>query len=384
MRLSSPSSTPSSIATAAATSTAHLALTTNDTGAFVALRLCRRFSLVCTLQQSLFGVVKLATEAATGQRVCIKISVRTLCAVGRSVCGVSVLEDVRRESNLLRFLTAHAANDYTQDEFGDVSGGAHIVRFVDTFEDDEYHYLITEYVEGDLFTLLRSLPLPAATHNQPAHVEPTAGIAETRARSLFIQLCRAVAFVHRHHIAHCDVSIENICVSRTGKLTLIDFGLARMHPLSPYADDTRALTADAEANAIECAKFFPSRLWRTSTQSSFRPGKTAYMSAEVYESKDFDLYANDTYALAVVLYTALTGRPPYFRPTISDEWYQLIVSSAWCDAAVRQSGVGRYVWSELSQSAVDCMDAILKPQQQRASVQAILAHAFIRGPSAST
>lgn len=49
----------------------------------------------------------------------------------------------------------------------------------------------------------------------------------TEARELFLQLCSAVDYVHQRHIVHRDIKPKNILVTPSGKVKLLDFGIAK-------------------------------------------------------------------------------------------------------------------------------------------------------------
>ncbi|TFL00778.1 hypothetical protein BDV98DRAFT_604987 [Pterulicium gracile] len=58
-------------------------------------------------------------------------------------------------------------------------------------------------------------------------------------------LCTAVASLHKHHIAHLDIKLDNIVVDETGILMLVDYSIARVipkeNPLIEAAIGTRGL-----------------------------------------------------------------------------------------------------------------------------------------------
>ncbi len=55
---------------------------------------------------------------------------------------------------------------------------------------------------------------------------------------LMIQACDAVAFAHRQLVVHCDIKPSNLLVDATGRVVLLDFGVARLqdrHAEAPHA-----------------------------------------------------------------------------------------------------------------------------------------------------
>jgi serine/threonine protein kinase len=69
-----------------------------------ALERTHRYVMTGTLQQSLFGVVKLAFDRLTKRQVAIKISRRDLSQASQARSGVTVLENVKREAQVMRYL----------------------------------------------------------------------------------------------------------------------------------------------------------------------------------------------------------------------------------------------------------------------------------------
>ncbi|NJL28089.1 MAG: serine/threonine protein kinase [Thermoanaerobaculia bacterium] len=59
-------------------------------------------------------------------------------------------------------------------------------------------------------------------------------LAMRKRLGLFLQISKAVAFVHRHHIVHRDLKPTNILVTTDGVAKLLDFGIART--LDPKAE----------------------------------------------------------------------------------------------------------------------------------------------------
>ncbi|MEP6881396.1 MAG: serine/threonine-protein kinase [Dokdonella sp.] len=109
---------------------------------------------------------------------------------------------------------------------------------------------------------------------------------ETRANfgerlNLFLQVCEAVAFAHRNLVIHRDLKPDNILVDASGKVKLLDFGIAKLIDISAVA------VADH-------------------TVAPYTPDYAApeQLSGEAVTT------GTDIYALGVVLFELLTGERP--------------------------------------------------------------------------
>jgi serine/threonine protein kinase/tetratricopeptide (TPR) repeat protein len=144
--------------------------------------------------------------------------------------------------------------------------GEHVAAVYDVLEENGEIFLVMEYVEGE--TLRERLRRPLA-------LEEFLHIA--------MQCADALVAAHAHGIVHCDLKPENIMLTATQQVKILDFGVAKHLP-------------------------------RTDQSSTVEPGvlagTPAYMSPEVLLDNLPDGRA-DIFSLGVVFYEALTGHHPF-------------------------------------------------------------------------
>jgi len=142
----------------------------------------------------------------------------------------------------------------------------HIARLLDGGStDDGVPWLVMEFVDG------QPIDTWCDQHGQG-----------TRARlALFALVCRAVDHAHRNLVVHRDLKPSNILVDAQGQPRLLDFGIAKL------LDDAPGVTRTGE---------------RVLTPSHASPEQITGGPVTT---------ATDVYALGVLLYDLLAGKPPY-------------------------------------------------------------------------
>jgi len=152
-------------------------------------------------------------------------------------------------------------------------------------ETDDYVFLVMELVEGeDLSHRLQrgSLPLDDAL-------------------AVGLQIAEALEAAHAKAIVHRDLKPANVMCSQTGRVKLLDFGLARaFHDEDPAGDPMLSPTITAAM-----------------TQQGTILGTAAYMSPEQARGKSVDRQS-DIWAFGVVLFEMLTGLRLFQGETVSD------------------------------------------------------------------
>jgi serine/threonine protein kinase len=198
------------------------------------------------------GRVYLGIDVASGERVAIKVLLRTQQDEG-------VRRRFEREGRLLERLRH--------------PGIASVLRTGVVQDGDvDVPYIVMEHVDG--------------VQNLADHVfRERLGVRETV--QAFLQACDAVGHAHREGFIHRDVKPPNLLVDRHGRVKVIDFGVAR------------AIAADPAINTVR-------------TETGQLVGTMQYMSPEQFRADPRMVDArSDVYALGAVLYELLAGVQPH-------------------------------------------------------------------------
>ncbi len=152
-----------------------------------------------------------------------------------------------------------------------------VVPVYEVGEFDGLPFFSMQYIEGT--TLAKKLA------NRPMK-----GHESTK---LLLPVVEAIAEAHQQGILHRDLKPSNILIDKNGRAFVTDFGLAKR--IVPDSDD------EPEKNYQEFV-----------TQTGAIIGTPSYMSPEqAAGSRGVIGPASDIYSLGAILYTTLTGRPPF-------------------------------------------------------------------------
>jgi serine/threonine protein kinase len=150
-----------------------------------------------------------------------------------------------------------------------------IGRVYNVGEDQGWHYIIFEFIEGENLRdyVMRQGPLSLVDN-----------------LTLLTQLADALAHASSREVVHRDIKPSNVIITPEGRAKLVDMGLARLHQVD---EDKEDLTA-----------------------SGVTLGTFDYISPEQARDPRLADVRSDIYSLGCTLYFMLTGRPPFPKGTV--------------------------------------------------------------------
>jgi|HubBroStandDraft_1064217.scaffolds.fasta_scaffold00002_159 Tol biopolymer transport system component len=154
-----------------------------------------------------------------------------------------------------------------------------IVSVYDVGDAGGVHYIVSELLEGETLRQVIS----------------ASGMPARKAIELAVQFAQGLAAAHEQGIVHRDLKPENIFVTRSGRLKILDFGLAKLRQPQTLAETVDGMTV-GETNAGQVM------------------GTIGYMSPEQVRGDAAD-YRSDIFSFGSILFEMLYGQRAFKRNT---------------------------------------------------------------------
>ena len=206
-----------------------------------------------------------------------------------------------------------------------------IVRLFEVIEDDKYFNLFQELCTGG--ELLSKVKKP---------------LKEKEIAKIFKQIMSAIAYCHEKGIVHRDMKLENILFateSEDSPIKIIDFGLSVL--LGKKETKNENETVDPKKYGFK--------------RMTTKVGTIYYMSPEVIKG-NYDEKC-DIWACGVILYTLLSGYPPFNGQTDKDI-YNMI--------SKMNFDFEQPVWKNVSKYAKELIKKMLSPAKSRYTAEEVL------------
>jgi serine/threonine protein kinase/tetratricopeptide (TPR) repeat protein len=179
---------------------------------------------------------------------------------------------IKRMAPELQFDAQDRARFLKEAQRASILNTPNIAAIYDVLEDKGEVLVVMEYIEG--ITLRKRC-------ERPVSIQEFVSIAK--------QCAEGLEAAHAERIVHCDIKPENIMLTPTNRVKILDFGVAK-HFATTTADQATQSLVTMKGGALS--------------------GTPAYMAPEVLTQKLYDGRA-DLFSLGLVFYEMLGGKQPF-------------------------------------------------------------------------
>ena len=238
----------------------------------------RDYESLAIIGRGAFGEVHVCREKKTGK----------ICAIKKIKKYILVVKNQIRHVLNEQILMSKASSPW-------------IVELMASFQEDDYLYLVMEYLPGgDLMNLLIQKDT----------------LTEKEAKFYISELILAIESIHKLDCIHRDIKPDNILIGKDGHIKLSDFGLAKISDKLYEKEDEKYKNFLKNKKSEKNNKM-------THNKNFSCVGTAYYVAPEVLNKKGYEEDI-DWWSVGIIFYEMLMGYAPFCSKETSEVCYKVL------------------------------------------------------------
>ena len=213
---------------------------------------------------------------------------------------IYAIKKIKKDILILKNQIIHVLNEQ---KFMSRAKSPWIVELKASFQEDDYLYLVMEYLPGgDLMNLLIKKDI----------------LTEDEAKFYISELILAIESIHKLDCIHRDIKPDNVLIDKNGHIKLSDFGLAKISDKLYEKENEKYKNYIYEKKNKELDEEK-----KTHNKNFSCVGTAYYVAPEVLKKKGYDKEI-DWWSVGIIFYEMLVGYAPFCSKETSEVCFKVL------------------------------------------------------------